>query len=238
MRIETVLNKMGFGSRRTVKRLLKSRQVSVNGTVIMEGKVNVDPRIQKVTVAGKTIDYHPHVYYMLNKPAGVVSAVRDEENKTVIDLIQPEDQAEGLYPIGRLDKDTEGLLLMTNNGNLGYQLLLPEKEVTKKYAVTVNDRVTEADRIAFAQGVVFHGGFRCQPAVLTIIEATDSESVVLVEIQEGKFHQVKKMFLACGKKVTYLKRVSMGPIELDEHLSPGTYRSLSIEEITQLLPYF
>lgn len=238
MRIETVLNKMGFGSRRTVKRLLKGKQVSVNGIVVTEGKVNVDPQIQKIVVAGETIDYQPHVYYMLNKPAGVVTAVRDEENKTVVDLIQPEDQAEGLYPIGRLDKDTEGLLLMTNNGNLGYQLLLPEKAVTKKYAAVVNGRVTESDRAAFARGVVFHGGFRCQPAVLTIIEAADEESSVLVEIQEGKFHQVKKMFLACGKKVTYLKRLSMGPIELDDRLSPGTYRSLSIEELRQLLPYF
>lgn len=238
MRIENLLSELGFGSRRTVKRVLKSKQVTINGTVIMEGKVNVDPQIQEIMVSGEMIDYQPHVYYMLNKPRGVVSAVRDEKNKTVMDLIKLEDRVEGLYPIGRLDKDTEGLLLMTNNGNLGYQLLLPEKQVTKKYGAIVNERITEADQDAFTKGVVFHGGFKCQPAVLTIIEATDSESRVHVEIKEGKFHQVKKMFLACGKKVTYLKRLTMGPIELDIKLPAGGYRSLTIEELKQLLPYF
>lgn len=238
MRIEKLLSEAGFGSRRKVKQLLKSKQVRINGEIILEGNRNVDPKFQKVEVAGNRIEYQPHAYYMLYKPAGVVSAVKDERNETVIDLIRPADRLEGLYPIGRLDKDTEGLLLLTNNGNLGYQLLLPHKQVTKTYEVVVNEQVTEADQRAFAAGVTFHGGFQCQPAKLTIIEVLENESRVMVEIKEGKFHQVKKMFLACGKKVTYLKRLTMGPIVLDEKLAPGIYRSLSIEELKRLEPYF
>lgn len=238
MRIEKLLSEAGFGSRRTVKRLLKSKQVRVGGEFVLTGSINVDPQLQIVEVAGKQLDCQPHAYYMLNKPAGVVSAVRDEQNQTVIDLIDPKDQLEGLYPIGRLDKDTEGLLIITNNGRLGYQLLLPEKHVMKKYEAIINEQVTEADQAAFAEGIVFHGGFKCQPAKLTILEATATESRVTIEIKEGQFHQVKKMFLACGKKVTYLKRLTMGPIELDEQLPKGAYRPLIIEELNQLLPYF
>ena len=238
MRLDKLLGEVGFGSRRTVKRLIKSKQVVVNGEVVMEDNTNVDPQIQEIVVSGKKVDYQPHAYYMMNKPGGVVSAVADEKNETVIDLIKESDRLPGLYPVGRLDKDTEGLLLITNNGNLGYQLLLPHKHVAKKYEVIVNERVTSADQEAFAKGIVFHGGIQCKPAQLSILEATDTESRVIVEIKEGKFHQVKKMFLACGKKVTSLKRLSMGPIELDEKIPAGAYRPLSIEELNQLTPYF
>ena len=238
MRLDKLLGEIGYGSRKTVKRLIRSKQIMVNGKVVMEDNVNVDPEIQEIMVAGKKIDYQPHAYYMLNKPSGVVSATADKQNKTVIDLIRESDRLPGLYPVGRLDKDTEGLLLITNNGNLGYQLLLPHKQVAKKYEVIVNERVTRSDQEVFAEGVVFHGGFQCKPAKLTILEASDTKSRVTVEISEGKFHQVKKMFLACGKKVTYLKRLSMGPIVLDEQLPTGAYRSLTIEELKQLTPYF
>src|SRR5690606_15099476 len=129
---------------------------------------------------------------MLHKPAGVVTAVSDECNRTVIDLIDPSDRRPGLYPVGRLDKDTEGLLLITDNGQLGYQLLLPHKKVTKRYEVVVNERVTAADQKAFAEGIVFHGGTTCKPALLTILSHGDEESRVLLDISEGKFHQVKK----------------------------------------------
>ncbi len=238
MRIDKLLAETGFGSRRTVKRLIKSKQVSVNGEIILEDRTNVDPEIQEVRVSGKRVYYQPHAYYMMNKPAGVVSAVEDKENKTVIDLIKSFDKAVGLYPVGRLDKDTEGLLLLTNNGNLGYQLLLPHKHVTKTYEVRVNERVTIEDQKAFEKGIVFHGGITCKPAKLTIVEANDLESRVIVEIKEGKFHQVKKMFLACGKKVTYLKRLTMGPLSIDENLPVGSYRSLTREELEKLTPYF
>lgn len=238
MRIDKLLAETGFGSRRAVKRLIKSKQVAVNGEIILEDRTNVDPEIQEVMVSGERVHYQPHAYYMMNKPAGVVSAVEDKKNKTVLDLIKSSDRVDGLYPVGRLDKDTEGLLLLTNNGNLGYQLLLPHKHVTKTYEVRVNEKVTIKDQKAFEDGVVFHGGIVCKPAKLTILEAHDAESRVIVEIKEGKFHQVKKMFLACGKKVTYLKRLTMGPLNIDEKLPVGSYRSLTKEELEKLTPYF
>lgn len=238
MRIDKLLAETGFGSRRTVKRLIKSKQVTVNDEIIQADRTNVDPEIQEIKVSGKRVYYQSHAYYMLNKPSGVVSAVEDKQNKTVLDLIRPSDKADGLYPVGRLDKDTEGLLLLTNNGNLGYQLLLPNKHVTKTYEVQVNERVTIEDQKAFEKGVVFHGGIVCKPAKLTILEVDDIKSRVIVEIKEGKFHQVKKMFLACGKKVTYLKRLTMGPLILDENLPAGSYRSLTQEELEKLTPYF
>lgn len=238
MRLDKLLFETGFGSRRTVKRLLKSKQVQVNGQTIMVDSLNVDPQLQEVTVAGIPIDYQPHVYYMLHKPAGVVSAVSDAVNQTVIDLIEPSQRVPGLFPVGRLDKDTEGLLLLTNNGQLGYQLLIPKKEVTKCYEVVVNERVTDDDQLAFTAGIVFDGGVKCKPAQLTILSQSDTESRVLLEISEGKFHQVKKMFLSVGKKVIYLKRLSMGPLQLDKTLSLGSYRPLHAEELVALKPYF
>lgn len=238
MRLDKLLFETGFGSRRTVKRLIKSKQVEVNGKTILVDNLNVDPELQEVKVAGERIHYQPHVYYMLHKPNGVVSAVTDDNNQTVIDLIDPSQRVAGLFPVGRLDKDTEGLLLLTNNGQLGYQLLIPKKEVTKSYEAIVNERVTSEDQVAFAKGIVFDGGIKCKPAKLTILSRNNNESRVLLEISEGKFHQVKKMFLSVGKKVTYLKRLSMGPLELDETLPVGSYRPLYLEELIALRPYF
>ncbi|SIO20936.1 16S rRNA pseudouridine516 synthase [Carnobacterium alterfunditum] len=238
MRLDKLLFETGFGSRRTVKRLIKSKQIKVNGQTIAVDNLNVDPDLQEVTVSGTRIHYQPHVYFMLHKPAGVVSAVSDASNQTVIDLIDPSQRVPGLFPVGRLDKDTEGLLLLTNNGQLGYQLLIPKKEVTKCYEAVVNERVTSEDRAAFAAGIVFDGGIKCKPAKLTILSHSATESRVLLEISEGKFHQVKKMFLSVGKKVVYLKRLSMGPLQLDETLPIGSYRALHIDELTALKPYF
>lgn len=238
MRLDKLLFETGFGSRRTVKRLIKSKQVQVNGQTILVDNLNVDPQLQEVKVAGQQIHYQPHVYYMLHKPAGVVSAVSDAMNQTVIELIDPVQRVPGLFPVGRLDKDTEGLLLLTNNGQLGYQLLIPKKEVTKCYEAVVNERVTIEDQATFASGIVFDGGVKCKPAKLTILSQSETESRVLLEISEGKFHQVKKMFLSVGKKVVYLKRLSMGPLQLDNTLPLGSYRALHAEELAALRPYF
>ena len=236
--MDKLLNECGYGSRGQVKKLIRSKQVSIDGEIVLAENRNVDPQLQTVIVSGKTLVHRTNVYYMLHKPAGVVTAVFDESNRTVIDLIDPSDRRPGLYPVGRLDKDTEGLLLITDNGQLGYQLLLPHKKVTKRYEVVVNERVTVADQEAFAEGIVFHGGTTCKPARLTILSHGDDESRVLLDISEGKFHQVKKMFLSVGKKVTYLKRLTMGPIELDESIPPGSYRPLNEAELEQLKPYF
>ncbi|MDA9471710.1 16S rRNA pseudouridine(516) synthase [Enterococcus sp. 5H] len=238
MRLDKLLEQEKIGSKRKVKALIRSKQVTVDGQVIIVENQNVDAALQEIFVGNQKIQQATHVYYMLNKPAGVVSAVSDSEHQTVIDLIDKNHRRKGLYPIGRLDRDTEGLLLITDNGQLGYQLLLPHKKVTKRYEVVVNERLTEADCEAFKKGIIFTGGKKCKPAELTIISAQENQSRAYLDITEGKFHQVKKMFLAVGKKVIYLKRLSMGPISLDETLAVGHYRSLNQDELQALLPYF
>ena len=174
---------------------------------------------------------------MLNKPQGVISATTDKEHTTVIDLFANEN-VEGLYPLGRLDGDTEGLLLVTNNGPLGYRMLNPDQHIEKEYYVEVNGPLDEDALETFKRGVVFHGGYQCKPSTLTIIESSDSLSRATVTISEGKFHQVKKMFLCVGVKVTYLKRIRFGEFVLDEALAPGEYRELNEAELQLVKTYF
>ena len=238
MRIDKVLEAQGFGSRKTVKRLFQRRLVTVDGRIIVDGSFNIDTQLHKVLVGDKEIAPYMHTYLMFNKPNGVVSAVIDETRTTILDLVAEEDRVPGLYPVGRLDRDTEGLLLLTDNGQLGYQLLQPKKKVTKIYEAIVNEKITEADVVAFSKGIEFIGGETCQPARLDILAAKEGRSHTRLEIQEGKFHQVKKMFLARGMKVTYLKRIKMGPLELDEQLGVGVYRKLTNDELQLLKPYF
>jgi 16S rRNA pseudouridine516 synthase len=238
MRLDKLLEQEKIGSRRTVKALIRSKQVRVDGQLVLDESLNVDASLQEIFVGDKRIQNQTHVYYMLNKPQGSVTAVKDKQHQTVIDLIEPNDRREGLYPVGRLDRDTEGLLLITNNGQLGYQLLLPHKKVAKRYEVVVNEALTEEDQEAFAKGIFFADGETCKSAELTILSTTSNESCAYLDITEGKFHQVKKMFLSVGKKVTYLKRVSMGPLILDESLAVGQYRPLTQKELQSLLPYF
>lgn len=238
MRIDKLLEKKEFGSRKTVKRLFQKKLVKVDGEIVVEGSYNVDSRLHHITVMDELVSGANHVYYLMNKPRGIVTARTDAKNKTVMDLIQPQDQTSDLYPVGRLDGDTEGLLLITDNGLLGYQLLLPDKQVSKTYEVTVNDLVTQVDIEQFKQGIEFIGGVICKPAQLIILSTSETESQVQLTIQEGKFHQVKKMFLAVGKKVIYLKRIAMGPLHLEETLSPGEYRELKQEELESLKKHF
>ena len=169
----------------------------------------------------------------------MVTAKRDREHQTVFDLLKSEAKVDQLVPVGRLDRDTEGLLLMTSNGQLVYDLLHPTKKVVKVYQAVINEHVTQEDVEAFAEGIVFLDGPKCQPAQLTILayDEKTNESFVELAISEGKFHQVKKMFLACGKKVIALKRVAMGPLRL-ENLEMGSYRKLTAEELQQLKAYF
>ncbi|GGC93079.1 16S rRNA pseudouridine(516) synthase [Enterococcus wangshanyuanii] len=238
MRLDKLLEQEKIGSKRKVKALIKSKQVCVDGRTILDESLNVDASLQEVVVGGRKIENQTHVYYMLNKPQGIVTAVKDAKHQTVIDLIEPNDQRSGLYPVGRLDRDTEGLLLITDNGQLGYQLLLPHKKVLKRYEVIVNEPLTKADQIAFEKGIVFSDGEICKAAELIILTSSTNESRAYLDITEGKFHQVKKMFLSVGKKVTYLKRITMGPLVLDDTLALGQYRPLNQQELTSLLPYF
>ncbi|HEM6398839.1 TPA: 16S rRNA pseudouridine(516) synthase [Streptococcus suis] len=237
MRLDKCLEKAMIGSRKQVKKLFKAQQIKINGQAAQSLSQIVDPELQEIQVAGRRIELEGSIYYLLNKPEGVVSAVTDKEHQTVIDLIAPPDQKEGLYPVGRLDRDTEGLVLITNNGPLGYRMLHPSHHVDKVYYVEVNGPLGLDAPNFFASGVTFLDGTRCQPADLTILETSFGHSRATIKLAEGKFHQVKKMFLAYGVKVTYLKRISFGGFELGD-LKCGAYRSFTKEEKGYLLKYF
>lgn len=234
MRLDKLLGQAGFGSRNQVKKLICSRQVSVDGQIVTKDNVIVDSGLQSIFVGKERVCLKESSYYLLYKPSGVVSAVRDSEHKTVIDLISEKDKVEGLYPI---DRDTEGLLIVTNNGPLGYRMLHPKHHVAKTYYVEVNGFL-ERDAITFfEEGVVFDDGTKCKPAELTIDTANNDKSTARITITEGKFHQVKKMFLAYGVKVIYLRRISFGDLRLDMNLKPGQYRRLRDSEAAILKRY-
>ena len=186
-----------------------------------------------VTFRGRQVVYEDFVYYMMNKPAGVISASDDSREETVVDLIDGHKRKD-LFPAGRLDRDTEGLLLITNDGQLAHRLLSPKRHVDKKYYAVVSGTVTEDDVRAFAEGLTLPDGLECLPAELRVLSAREAAAEVEITIQEGKFHQIKRMFLAIGKEVLYLKRLTMGPLALDESLAPGEYRRLTEEELENL----
>ncbi|WP_088013570.1 pseudouridine synthase [Gottfriedia acidiceleris] len=233
MRIDKILANMGYGSRKEVKSLLKQGVVKVGDNIVKSPKEHVDIDQQVVTVNGEVVEYKEFVYLMMNKPPGVISATEDSEHETVIGLLEYEDIIFEPFPVGRLDKDTEGLLLITNDGHLAHQLLSPKKHVPKKYYATIDGVVTEDDIKAFEKGVTLEDGYLTKPGYLTILKSGEESEIELV-IMEGKFHQVKRMFEAVGKKVTYLKRLEMGPLKLDEDLELGEYRELTDEEIDLL----
>ncbi len=233
MRIDKLLSNIGYGSRKEIKGLLKSGVVKVDGELIKEAKTHVDPNEQEITVHGEPVSYKEFIYLMMNKPPGVLSATEDFRQETVVDLLEIEDAVYNPFPVGRLDKDTEGLLLLTNDGQLSHQLLSPKKHVPKTYFAIINAPVTQEDVEAFKQGVTLDDGYETKPGELKILKA-DTESEIELTITEGKFHQVKRMFESVGKKVTYLKRISMGPLPLDENLELGEYRELTDAEVDLL----
>lgn len=238
IRLDKLLSHMGYGSRSEIKKAAKLGAVTVNGKLAKDSGLIVNPATDVVQFRGETVEYRDVVYLMMNKPPGVISATEDGRERTVIDLLEDEDRLLSPFPVGRLDKDTVGLLLLTNDGQLAHELLSPRKHVSKTYRADVEGAVGESDRAAFADGVTLDDGYRTMPAELEVLDVTDAEgtarSTVLITIKEGKFHQVKRMFEAVGKRVVYLKRVSMGPLELDESLPEGTYRELTDEEIEAL----
>ncbi|WP_077621272.1 pseudouridine synthase [Sediminibacillus massiliensis] len=233
MRIDKLLANMGYGSRKEVKSLLKKGSVNRDGVVIKDPKTHVDPNKDVISVFGQKLEYREFVYLMMNKPPGVVSATEDQRDDTVVDLLEPEDILFEPFPVGRLDKDTEGLLLLTNDGKLAHQLLSPKKEVGKTYFAVIQGTVTEDDQKMFEKGVRLDDGYVTKPAKLNIL-SSGNESEIELTITEGKFHQVKRMFEAVGKRVIYLKRLTMGRLELDKELNTGEYRELTEEEL-QLL---
>ncbi|OIU70905.1 pseudouridine synthase [Rossellomorea aquimaris] len=233
MRIDKLLANMGYGSRKEVKKLLKDGGLQVNGEVIKDGKVHVDTEKDTVMLYGDKVEYREFIYLMMNKPPGLISATEDANEETVIDILQMDDQIFNPFPVGRLDKDTEGLLLITNDGQLSHQLLSPKRHVPKTYFAVIEGEVTERDVEAFKEGVTLEDGYYTKPGDLVILKSGLTSDIELT-ITEGKFHQVKRMFESVGKRVVYLKRLSMGPLGLDEDLELGEYRELTDEEVEML----
>ena len=235
MRLDKCLADCGLGTRSEVKSLLKAKRITVNGKVVTNGKVQVNPETDEILFDGEKIQYEEFVYIMMNKPKGVVSATEDNLHKTVLDLIDPLYFKKGVFPVGRLDIDTHGLLLLTNDGELAHRLLSPKKHVTKIYQARVEGVMTPEDATAFEKGIVLSDGTECMPARLDILSTTQDESIVQIHLKEGKFHQVKRMVKACGKTVVDLQRLTMGPLKFDESLALGESRPLTEEELESLM---
>ena len=233
MRLDKYLCETGFGTRSQVKDLLKKGQVMVNGEVVKKPELKINETTDQILCQGKKVSYQKNIYLMLHKPAGVVSATEDNREKTVLDLVRPEDRKNGLFPVGRLDKDTEGLLLLTDDGELAHWLLSPKKHVDKTYYAKIDGQVTEEHVKQFREGLDIGDEKKTLPAVLTIL-LSGPVSEIEITIHEGRFHQIKRMFEAVGCKVTYLKRLSMGSLVLDETLPPEEYRPLTESELEGL----
>ena len=260
MRLDKYLSDMGCGTRSEIKKNIRAGRVSVGEKTIRDAGFSVQSG-EEIRYLGEIVRYENFSYYMMNKPQGVISASEDRKMKTVVDLID-EQKRKDLFPAGRLDRDTEGLLLITNDGALAHRLLSPKHHVDKRYYAEVSGTVTEDDVQAFADGLILPDGLECLPAKLEILRAADDDeevssdesvpdnetapdgsvhddealatSEVEVVIQEGKFHQIKRMFAARGMEVLYLKRLTMGPLILDDTLEPGEYRRLTEKELQSL----
>jgi len=230
VRVDRVLSNSGYGTRKEIKKLIRDGSVKVDGSVIKDGGMHVNPVTSVIEINGEALRYREFVYIMMNKPAGIISATYDDKLKTVLDILPAEYKCYGLFPVGRLDVDTEGLLILTNDGALAHELLSPKKHVRKRYYALVEGAVGENDRVMFKNGVVLDDGYRTLPADLNILRAGDCSEIEM-DIIEGKFHQVKRMFAAVGKRVKYLRRLEMGRIKLDESLRPGEWREMTAEEV-------
>lgn len=232
IRLDKYLADSGQGTRSEVKQKLKQGRVTVNDIVIKKPETKVEPQADVVCIDGRTLKLEEFQYYMLNKPAGVISATKDDRDKTVVELII-EDKRRDLFPVGRLDKDTEGLLLITNDGALANNLLAPGKHVEKCYQARIDGKVTDREIQLFKEGLDIGDDKPTAPATL-IIEESGDKSLVRINITEGRYHQIKRMFEVVGMKVLYLKRLSMGTLMLDESLGLGEYRKLTDEELRAL----
>ena len=230
-RLDKIIASTGRWSRREVKDLVRQGRVTVDGVPARSAEEKADPEQAVIAVNGEKLNWRRYTWVMLNKPAGYLSATEDGRGATVLGLLSQDLQRQGLFPVGRLDKDTEGLLLLTNHGELTHRLLSPRYHVDKVYYARVEGVLTAADTAAFAGGMTLGDGLECLPAGLEVLP----DRVCIVTLREGKFHQVKRMLAACGKPVTYLKRLSMGPLRLDEALAPGAFRPLTEGEIHTLL---
>ncbi len=237
MRIDKLLANMNLGSRSEIKKYAKQGRITVNSIVEKNTARIIEPDKDVVALDEQIVRYQKYIYLMLNKPQEVVSATEDNMHRTVIDLLSEEHKAYSPFPVGRLDKDTEGLLLITNDGQFSHSLMSPKKHVNKKYFVEVSGSISESDVKKFYDGIVLDDGYKTKPATLMPQEYFENKdtSTCTVIIQEGKYHQIKRMFADIGKKVLFLKRVEIGNLSLDESLKPGEYRELTEQEYQNLL---
>ena len=236
MRLDKFLVACAVGSRTEVKSFLKAGRVTVNGKKEKSAKLQINEDTDEICFDGQKLEYEEFVYYMMNKPQGVISATEDPKHKTVLDLLDDLARSKEVFPVGRLDIDTHGLLLLTNDGKLAHALLSPKRHVDKTYLAQVKGTMTDADVEVFAQGIPLKD-FTCQPAKLELVslDTEENQSLVRVTIAEGKFHQVKRMVAYCGKEVVDLQRLTMGTLTLDEDLKRGEWRRLTKEELEGLL---
>ena len=236
MRLDKYLVACAVGSRTGVKNFLKSGRVTVNGKKEKSAKLQINEDTDEICFDGQKLEYEEFVYYMMNKPQGVISATEDPKHKTVLDLLDDLARSKEVFPVGRLDIDTHGLLLLTNDGQLAHALLSPKRHVDKTYLAQVKGIMTDADVEVFAQGIPLKD-FTCQPAKLELVslDTEENQSLVRVTIAEGKFHQIKRMVAYCGKEVVDLQRLTMGTLTLDEGLKRGEWRRLTKEELEALL---
>ena len=236
MRLDKFLVACAVGSRTEVKNLLKTGRVTVNGKKEKSAKLQINEEKDEIRFDGQLLEYEEFVYYMMNKPQGVISATEDPKHRTVLDLLDEYARAKEVFPVGRLDIDTHGLLLLTNDGQLAHALLSPKRHVDKTYLAQVKGIMTQEDVETFSKGIPLKD-FTCQPAKLELvsIDTEKDQSLVRVTIAEGKFHQVKRMVAYCGKEVVDLQRLTMGTLALDENLERGEWRRLTKEELEELL---
>lgn len=233
IRLDKMLSVQGVCTRKEVRELLRGGGITINGKQALKPEDRVNTDTDRVSVCGTEIVFKRHIYIMLNKPSGVISASEDPRAKTVIDLLPENLKRPGLFPVGRLDKDTEGLLVVTDDGQFAHEVLAPKKHVDKTYHALIDSPTTPLQRQAFENRLVIDGGYTCLPAKISVLDVL-SGTLLQVTISEGKYHQIKRMFHALGKEVLALKRVAMGGLKLDESLKPGEARELREEEVSKL----
>lgn len=234
VRLDKVLSELGVASRRELKQMIRSGRISVNGQTVTEPEKHIDPEKDELCLDGAALRLRRFRYFMMDKPAGVLSVTEDRKQQTVLDLLPPELKRLGLFPVGRLDKDTGGLLILTNDGDFAHRVISPKAGVEKRYRAEVEGVPDEEDARAFAQGLILADGTRCLPAKLEITGG----SVCFVTVMEGKYHQVKRMLASRGKPVQRLRRLSVGELEIGEDLGPGGFRELEENDLCKVLKGF
>ncbi len=232
-RLDKIIASQGAYSRSEVKELAKKGRITVNGRAVADSAFKADPETDEITVNGMAFGYSEHVYIMLNKPQGVVSASRSPGEKTVVELVPPELKRNGLFPAGRLDKDTTGFVLITDDGDFAHEILSPKKHIEKTYIAVLDRPIPEAEQERFKSGVTLADGYECLPAKIKSL--SEDGKTVEIKLKEGKYHQIKRMAAACGSHVNELKRIAMGNLMLDETLLPGECKLLNAEEIRLII---